>query len=283
MSVITFNQAAEDYARIEQAILFLEGNFRHQPDLKTIAGSIGLSEHHFQRLFSRWAGISPKRFLQCLTLEYAKGRLEQAESVLDASYEAGLSGPGRLHDLFVTYEAMTPGEYKRQGEGLVIRYGFHASPFGECLLAVTERGICGLEFIGQAGRQQTLSELTARWPLANFIRDEETTRPLVETVFAEHGPSQPLKLLMMGTPFQLKVWQALLKIPAGTLVSYEDVATLIDRPTAARAVGNAVARNPIGYIIPCHRVIRKMGLPGPYHWGQTRKKAIIGWEATRAA
>ena len=283
MSVITFNQAAEDYARVEKAILFLDDNFRQQPDLKTMAGSVGLSEYHFQRLFSRWAGISPKRFLQCLTLEYAKGRLDQAESVLDVSYEAGLSGSGRLHDLFVTYEAMTPGEYKKQGAGLVIRYGFHASPFGECLLAVTDRGICGLEFVEPAGSEQTLNQLRARWPLADFRQDVDATRPLVEAVFAENGSAQPLKLLMKGTPFQLKVWQALLKIPAGSLASYEDVARLIDRPTAARAVGNAVSRNPLAYIIPCHRVIRKVGLPGPYHWGEARKKALIGWEAARAA
>ena len=283
MTATPLAKAAEDYRRIEEAILYLEENFRRQPDLKTLAATVGLSEYHFQRLFSRWAGISPKRFLQFLTLEYAKDLLAGAESVMAAAYETGLSGPGRLHDLFITYEAMTPGDYKQQGQGLLIRYGFHHSPFGRCLLASTARGICGLEFVTVGAQTDTLAELKKRWARATFQQDETATQPLIETIFTPQDTAQrsPLKLFMKGTPFQLQVWQALLKIPAGQLVSYDDVAGYLGRPQAARAVGGAVARNPIGYLIPCHRVIRKVGTLGPYHWGAARKKAIIGWEAAR--
>lgn len=278
-----YGQMSEDYMRIEAAIHFLEQNFRQQPDLKTVADLIGLSEYHFQRLFSRWAGISPKRFLQFLTLEYAKNLLADSQSVLDTTYEAGLSSTGRLHDLFITYEAMTPGDYKKAGAGLAIKYGFHPSPFGECLLAVTGRGICGLSFIQDNNRAQALAELKVNWPKASFCEDQGYTRPFIEHIFAADRPTRqkPLTLLLKGTSFQLKVWQALLKIPAGALVSYGDVADYIGQPGAARAVGSAVSRNPIGFLIPCHRVIRKMGLVGPYHWGTTRKKAMIGWEAAQ--
>jgi AraC family transcriptional regulator of adaptative response/methylated-DNA-[protein]-cysteine methyltransferase len=281
MSILSFTQATEDYQRIEKAITFLEANFQQQPDLKTIADAVGLSEYHFQRLFSRWAGISPKRFLQFLTLEHAKTHLTQADNLLDTSFQVGLSGPGRLHDLFITYEAMTPGEYKKQAAGLTIRYGFHPTPFGECLLAVTDRGLCGLEFVHAANSAALLTDLQARWQQAHFQRDQAGTQPLVETIFGNAGGK--INLLLKGTPFQLKVWQALLKIPAGALVSYHDVATLIKQPEASRAVGTAIGRNPVGYLIPCHRVIRKMGVIGPYHWGESRKKALIGWEAARAA
>lgn len=283
MLALNYGQMSEDYMRIEVAIRFLEQNFRQQPDLKTVADQIGLSEYHFQRLFSRWAGISPKRFLQFLTLEYAKNLLADSQSVLDATYEAGLSSSGRLHDLFITYEAMTPGDYKKAGTGLTIKYGFHPSPFGECLLAVTGRGICGLSFIQDGNRAQALAELKANWPKASFCEDEAYTQPFTEQIFAGDRPTRqkPLTLLLKGTSFQLKVWQALLEIPAGALVSYGDIADYIGQPAAARAVGSAVSRNPIGFLIPCHRVIRKMGLVGSYHWGTTRKKAMIGWEAAQ--
>ena len=288
-----FLQAATDYRRVAQAIQFIEDNLQNQPDLKTIADHVGLSEHHFQRLFRRWAGVSPKRFLQFLTLEYAKGLLSNGrpsmggQSLLEVTYESGLSSPGRLHDLFITYEAMTPGEYKRQGAGLTIAYGFHTTPFGEALLAMTDRGICGLYFVQAGNRTQALAAMQANWPRANFQEESAQTEPVVEQIFDSTDPAerQPpsLKLLLRGTPFQVKVWEALLRVPGGRLVSYNDIAAQIGQPTAARAVGNAVGRNPIGYLIPCHRVIRKVGQIGPYRWGSTRKKAIIGWEAAQAA
>ncbi len=281
MSSANYTQLSTDYARVEQAILFLEKNFRRQPDLKEIAGSVGLSEYHFQRLFTRWAGISPKRFLQFLTVEYAKQRLAETKSLLDVTYEAGLSGPGRLHDLFVACEALTPGEYKKNGQGLTIAYGFHPTPFGEGLLAVTERGICGLAFVSEDHRQ-SLADLQKQWAGATLIENQSQTQPLVTRIFEPVRQKPALPVVLKGTNFQIKVWQALLNIPAGALASYNEVAAFIGRPGAARAVGNAVARNPIGYVIPCHRVIRKVGLVGDYHWGPARKKAILGWEAAHA-
>lgn len=276
-----YNQLAEDYGRIEQAILYLEQNFREQPELKEVAASVGLSEYHFQRLFSRWAGISPKRFLQFLTIEYAKQLLAESKSVLDATYETGLSSPGRLHDLFVTCEAITPGEFKNKGERLTITYGFQPSPFGECLLSITERGICGLAFAQNHDRAAALDELKHNWPKAAFVEDSAPTQPLVEQIFNPVQSKQALPVVLKGTNFQIKVWQALLRIPPGAVVSYDELAALIGQPGAARAVGNAVAQNPIGYIIPCHRVIRKIGVVGDYHWNPTRKRAILGWEAAR--
>lgn len=282
-----------DYARIEQAIYYLEENFRAQPTLQEVANQVGLSEYHFQRLFQRWAGVSPKRFLQYLTLEYAKELLNEPKSngkqpsLLDITYEAGLSSPGRLHDLFITYEAMTPGEYKAQGAGMTIRYGYHPSPFGECLLATTDRGICGLYFVGQNDRAASFAALQKNWPKAIFAEDVAETEAQVQATFPEMLPekvlptSPSLRLLLKGTPFQLKVWQALVNIPSGDLVSYNDIAAAVGQPNAARAVGSAVGRNAIGYLIPCHRVIRKVGHYGPYRWGAPRKKAIIGWEAAR--
>ena len=274
------NQLTEDYARVEQAILFLEQNFQEQPDLKTVADSVGLSEYHFQRLFSRWAGISPKRFLQYLTVEHAKQLLVESRSVLDATYETGLSSPGRLHDLFVSCEAMTPGEYKREAAGLSIIYGFHPSPFGECLLSMSERGICGLDFVTNDGREAATAELAQRWPKATLVESPAETAPFVERIFSPAQNGQALPLVLRGTNFQIKVWQALLKIPSGMAVSYDDVAAMVGQPSAARAVGNAVAKNPVGYVIPCHRVIRKAGLVGNYHWGTARKKAILAWESS---
>ncbi|MCB0191754.1 MAG: methylated-DNA--[protein]-cysteine S-methyltransferase [Anaerolineae bacterium] len=274
-------QSVEDYARVEQAILFLQQNFQRQPSLKEVADAIGLSEYHFQRLFSRWAGISPKRFLQFLTVEHAKCLLTQSKSVLDVSYEAGLSGPGRLHDLFVTCEAITPGDYKRRGSGVEIRYGFHPSPFGECLLAVTERGVCALDFTSVGGREAALAALRANWGQGNLVEDSTITQPFADQIFDPVQDQQALPLVLKGTNFQIKVWQALLKIPSGAVVSYADIASTIGQPKASRAVGNAVSKNPIGYVIPCHRVIRKAGNIGDYHWGAARKQAMLGWESSR--
>lgn len=269
-----------DYGRIEQAILYLEQHFQNQPDLKEVANHVGLSEYHFQRLFSRWAGISPKRFLQFLTVEYAKHLLTESNNLLDVTYEAGLSSPGRLHDLFITCEALSPGEFKRKGAGLTIHYGFQPTPFGDCLLAVTDRGICGLTFVGEGRQEQELAALQANWPQAEWGEDEEQIRPYIEHIFSSHS-YKPLSIFLSGSNFQLKVWQALLNIPAGSLVSYDTIAAWIGAPDASRAVGTALSHNPVGYLIPCHRVIRKAGNIGEYRWGSTRKKAILGWEAAR--
>jgi AraC family transcriptional regulator, regulatory protein of adaptative response / methylated-DNA-[protein]-cysteine methyltransferase len=273
---------SQDFHRIERAMQYMEHHYREQPSLDELAASVNLSRYHFQRLFTRWAGISPGRFLHCLALQHAKGLLAERQSLLDAALETGLSGPGRLHDLFVTYEALTPGQYKRQGEGLRIAYGLHPTPFGSCLLALSERGICALSFVDAGGRAAALAELGARLPRATLHEDAARTAPLVQRVFgAAPGAGEPLHLLLLGTNFQVKVWEALLRIPAGACATYQDVAEGIGQPRAMRAVGQAAARNPIAYLIPCHRVIRKLGLAGGYRWGQERKRLLLAWEAAR--
>ena len=276
------SQANADYDRIEKAIKFIEKNFSSQPDLKDVAAHIGLSEYHFQRLFSRWVGISPKRFLQFLTKEYAKKLLEESVNLLDVTYEAGLTSPSRLHDLFVSCEAVTPGEYKRKGEGITITYGFHPSPFGECLLATTERGICGFFFVKNRDRKDPLSELRFFWKKADIVEDPHASREMIDRIFNTSfaDASAPLHLILNGTNFQIKVWEALIKIPFGAVVSYEDVAIQVGIPGATRAVGSAVGKNPVSFIIPCHRVIRKTADFGNYGGGTARKKAILGWEAS---
>ena len=273
----------QDYDRIERAILFLEENYQRQPELREVAQSVNLSEFHFQRLFRRWAGISPKRFIQFLTLEHAKKLLGEAQSVLDATYDAGLSSPGRLHDLFITIDAMTPGEFKAKGAGLRIGYGYHANPFGECLLCVTERGICGLGFVDTGGRAGILRDYKSRWPQARWEENARLTQPYVSRIFGGQRPNggRPMTLLLQGTNFQIKVWEALLRIPMGAVVPYEDLAAKVCSTRAARAVGSAVGKNPIAFLIPCHRVIRKAGGIGGYHWGAARKRAILAWEAAR--
>lgn len=271
----------EDYARIEQAIRFLEHNYLDQPDLKAAAQSVGLSEFHFQRLFTRWVGISPKRFLQYLTKEHAKALLRQHAGLLETTYASGLSSPGRLHDLFVACEAVTPGEYKSGGSGLTLRYGFHPTPFGECLLAVSERGVCWFSFV-EGGRQAALRELRATWRRAALIEDAAATAPAARGVFFPTAqPERSLPLLLNGTNFQIKVWEALLRIPAGSVVTYQEIAVAVGLPGASRAVGQAVGSNPIAVLIPCHRVIRKDGDLGSYRYGSARKKALLGWEFAR--
>jgi len=281
MKMEDFSQTVIDYERVEKAITFIEKNFHAQPSLKEISDQIGLSEFHFQRLFSRWVGISPKRFLQFLTKEYAKKLLQRSKNILDVTYEAGLSSPGRLHDLFVTCEAVTPGEFKSKGEGIAITYGFHPSPFGECLLATTGRGICGLYFAKNGDRRRVLEEFKLNWKNADLVEDPDASPVPVGRIFNPSlmPESLPLHLILSGTNFQIKVWEALVNIPFGSVVSYEDVAVQIGLPTAARAVGNAVGKNPISFIIPCHRVIRKTADFGNYGGGTARKKAILGWEA----
>jgi len=280
-------QNARDYARIEAAILYLEEHFRDQPGLDEVAGAAGLSPHHFQRLFRRWAGISPKRFGQFLTLDYAKAQLEASASVLDAAYDAGLSGPSRLHDLFVTYEAMSPGAFKQGGDGVDIAYGVHPSPFGPCFVGQTERGICALGFAHdhEIDAGAVCAEFVRRWPAARFREDRAATEPVVARIFddQEWTGAEPLRLAVCGTNFQLKVWEALLRIPPGRITSYHALAQALGLPRSARAVGGAVAANPISYLIPCHRVIRRSGLISNYEWGRPRKRVMLGWEAAHFA
>ncbi|RPI87124.1 MAG: methylated-DNA--[protein]-cysteine S-methyltransferase [Chloroflexi bacterium] len=274
------NHWLDDYTRIEMAILFLDQNYNRQPSLAEVAASAGLSEYHFQRLFTRWAGISPKRFLQFVTKEHAKELLEHSGDMLAATYETGLSSQSRLHDLFVSCEAVTPGEYKSSGAGMEIRYGYHISPFGEYLLAMTSRGICGLTFLYNGGREEALHLLQKRWKNASLLEDYSGTLPTAHQIFSEERDTHrtPVTLILKGTNFQIKVWEALLHIPAGQVVSYENLAANMGSPKALRAVGSAVGANPINYIIPCHRVIRKLGDFGQYQSGTARKKAILAWE-----
>ena len=274
-----YQQLSADYQIIERALHFLEENFQRQPELKEIALSTGLSEFHFQRIFTHWVGISPKRFLQFLTKESAKEHLI-GSSVLQTTYSVGLSSPGRLHDLFISTEAVTPGQYKTKGAGLSIRYGFHPTPFGETLLGMTERGICHLSFV-QGNKDASLMDLKSNWPLAVVFEDAQATGSLIEPIFSQENTTQPVSLFLSGTNFQLKVWEALLSIPQGSLTTYEQIAAQIGNHGAQRAVGSALNRNPIAYLIPCHRVIRKMGEFGNYRYGSARKKAMLGWETAR--
>lgn len=277
-------QLSEDYLRIEQAILYLENHYKDQPGLEEVAADIGLSEYHFQRLFTRWAGVSPKRFLQFLTKEGAKELLGRSENLLDTTHQVGLSSLGRLHDLFVTTEAVTPGEYKSRGAGVTIRYGLHASPFGKCLIAVTERGICHLGFV-QTSEGDAIDHLVTGWKQARMIEDYRSTAALVEPIFdlRNSGRGKPLNVHLRGTNFQLKVWEALLQVPAGAVTTYEGIASGIGRPGATRAVGTAVGHNPIAVLIPCHRVIRKVGEFGNYRYGALRKKALLAREFVTTA
>ena len=273
--------SGSDYARIEKAIVWLAANFRAQPSLADIAAQLRLSEYHFQRLFRRWAGISPKRFLQVLTAEHARHLLRESRNVLEVSDASGLSGGGRLHDLMVKLHAVTPGEVQAQGANLVIRYGFHASPFGECLIALTARGVCGIEFVTGAGRAATLAAMQSHWPRATWHREPHATQAVAARLFGSARRRSGIDLYVQGSNFQVKVWEALLAIPPGHILSYEDVAAGIGAPSATRAVASAIARNPVALIIPCHRVIRKTGAFGEYRWGAVRKQALLGWEVAQ--
>ncbi|MGG6294173.1 bifunctional helix-turn-helix domain-containing protein/methylated-DNA--[protein]-cysteine S-methyltransferase [Leptolyngbya sp. AN02str] len=276
-------QANQDYERIAIAIQYMRENYRSQPDLATIAQQVHLSDTHFQRLFTRWAGISPKRFLQYLTVEYAKAKLhESRSSLLDLAWDVGLSSPGRLHDLFVKLEAMSPGEYKAHGAGLCIRYGLHNTPFGLAMIATTPRGVCALQFIDSVA--EAIEELRYNWAEADIQPDNTATVDLCDQIFdpSRWDTSKPLTVLVKGTNFQIQVWRSLLRIPSGNMTTYRGIAQAMSRPTAARAVGNAVGQNPIAYLIPCHRVIRESGELGGYRWGLSRKAAMLGWEASQS-
>jgi AraC family transcriptional regulator, regulatory protein of adaptative response / methylated-DNA-[protein]-cysteine methyltransferase len=272
-----------DYQRIEQAIRYIEQNFQRQPTLKEIAEEVNLSEFHFDRMFTKWAGTSPQRFMRFLTKEYAKNVLNETKDLLDTTVLVGLSSSSRLHDLFVTYEAITPAEYKKQGEGLTIFYGIHATNFGFAFIATTARGILELTFLSENQIIDELIRLKNEFPNADFEENQEATGVFIEQIFSEenHQNKKPINLLLRGTNFQIKVWEALLKIPSGRVACYEDIATLIEKPTAQRAVGTAIGANHIAYLIPCHRVIQKIGTTGNYRWGEYRKKAILGWEAAK--
>ena len=271
------NQAELDYRRIESAIHYIREHHTAQPPLEEIAAHVHMSPYHFQRLFTRWAGISPKKFLQYLTLQYAKAQLRNNSSLLDITYEAGLSSTSRLHDLFISLEGMTPGQYKKAGSGISIYYGFHQGPFGKYILAITsEQGICALEFIEE--EKQAAESLKKQWSESEITYDPEKTGPTATRLFSP-GISPRLKLLVKGTPFQLKVWEALLKIPFGELVSYQLVSEHINNPRGLQATGGAIGKNPVAYLIPCHRVVRKTGEINGYRWGLDRKSALIGWEA----
>ncbi len=272
--------ANNDAERVTSAIRYLDEHCREQPSLDDVAGAVGLSPFHFQRLFKRWAGVTPKRFLKFLTIEHAKAALVEGRSTLEASWEAGLSGSGRLHDLFVSVDAVTPGEFKADGAGLTIRYGLADSPFGKAFIALTDRGVCALSFPDSPGGSNALGKLENHWRGASIHQDDKAVMDIAERIFGGAGAEQ-FHLQLKGTNFQLKVWEALLRIPSGTVVSYGDVARSIGNPGAHRAVGTAVGQNPISYLVPCHRVIKSTGAFGNYGGGLVRKKVILGWEAAR--
>ena len=273
-----------DYVVVERAIRFIEAHARKQPSLAEVADHVGASESHLQRVFTRWAGISPKRFLQYLTHEHCRQLLRESRSVLDATYEAGLSSPGRLHDLFVKVEGVTPGEFKTAGAGIEIAWGIHESPFGDCLIATTPRGVVSVVFTSEGGPDRAVESLRSQWAGATITENPSRTAEIADRIFdlVPATPTTPIRLLLRGTNFQINVWKALLKIPSGAVASYEDLAAMANVPGAPRAVGNAVGANPISYLIPCHRVIRKSGDFGNYGGGPARKKAMLVWESARS-
>jgi AraC family transcriptional regulator of adaptative response/methylated-DNA-[protein]-cysteine methyltransferase len=277
--------AAADYELVRRAIAFISEQWRAQPEIEAIAEAVGVTPTELHHLFRRWAGLTPKAFLQALTLDHARALLRDSASVLDASYEVGLSGPARLHDLFVTHEAMSPGEWKTGGEGLTMSYGFHPSPFGTALVMATPRGLAGLAFADPGEEKAALADMRARWPKARYVEDAETTAPLAQRIFDSNLwlPEQPLRVVLIGTDFEVRVWETLLRIPMGRAATYSDIAGKVCTPKAARAVGAAVGRNPVCFVVPCHRVIGKSGDITGYHWGITRKRAMLGWEAGRVS
>jgi AraC family transcriptional regulator, regulatory protein of adaptative response / methylated-DNA-[protein]-cysteine methyltransferase len=275
----------QDYDSVRRIVAFISQNWRDQPSLEEIATHVGLSTTHVHHLFRRWAGLTPKAFLQAITLDNARLMLAQSASVLETSYEVGLSGPGRLHDLFVTHEAMSPGEFKTAGAGLTMAYGFHPSPFGEAIVVATGRGLAGLGFVEGDDRAAALADMSRRWRNAAFVLDEALTEPLARRVFDARAwrAEEPLRVVLIGTDFEVRVWQTLLRIPFGRAATYSDIAGHIGSPKAARAVGAAVGRNPVSFVVPCHRVLGRSGALTGYHWGVTRKQAMLGWEAGRIA
>jgi AraC family transcriptional regulator of adaptative response/methylated-DNA-[protein]-cysteine methyltransferase len=271
-----------NYERIEKAIVYLKENFREQPDLEDVAGHVYLSSFHFQRLFKEWAGVSPKKFLQFLSVEYAKGLLKQNLPLADVSFETGLSGTGRLHDLFIGIEGMTPGEFKNGGEALQIHVSFAETPFADIIIASTGKGICHLAFVND--HREGFAVLASVFPKAVIVQKTDIMQQDALRFFSgDWKDLRKIKLHLKGTPFQLKVWQTLLHIPMGNISTYAGIAHHIDHPKASRAVGTAIGSNPVAFLIPCHRVIKSTGITGDYHWGSARKTAILGWEAARTS
>ncbi len=277
--------AAADYDVVRRAIAHIRGNWRTQPEIEKIAHAAGVSATDLHHLFRRWCGLTPKAFLQALTLHYARDLLRSSASVLDTAYEVGLSGPGRLHDLFVTHEAMSPGEWKAGGEGLTMTYGFHPCPFGMALVMTTPRGLAGLALADPGKERAVLRDMKARWPKAKYVEDFAATAPTARRIFdaALWREDQPLRVVLIGTDFEVRVWEKLLQVPMGKLTTYSDLAARTGSAKAARAVGAAVGKNPICFVVPCHRVIGKSGELTGYHWGLTRKRAMLGWEAGKVA
>jgi AraC family transcriptional regulator, regulatory protein of adaptative response / methylated-DNA-[protein]-cysteine methyltransferase len=266
------------YALMDAALKYLSARREDQPSLEEVAAHVGLSPHHFQKAFSAWVGVSPKRFLQHLTLDHAKRLLAERRSVLDATYETGLSSPGRLHDLFLRWEAMSPGVWARRGEGLEIAWGWFDGPFGPTLAMGTGAGLCGMAFAAEVGRDAAMADLRGRWPAAGFTEAPERVAPWVRAAFGGGGEA---RLALIGAPFQIKVWEALLRVPSGQVTTYGALASAIGAPKAARAVGTAVGRNPVSWLVPCHRALREGGALGGYHWGLDVKRAMLAWESAR--
>lgn len=272
-----------DYETVRRVIEKISLDYRDQPSLEDLAADVGQTPTALQKLFTRWAGLSPKGFLQAVTLDHARKLLDEGLPLLETSFEVGMSGPGRLHDLFVSHEGMSPGDYKTRGAGLTIRYGYHISPFGVALVMVTDRGLAGLSFNDAGEEKAAFADMSARWPNAAYVEDLSTTAPYAARIFdpVRWREEEPLRVVLIGSDFQLRVWDALLKIPLGRARTYSSIAAEIGAPKASRAVGAAIGANPISFVVPCHRAIGKSGALTGYHWGLTRKRAILGWEAGR--
>ena len=273
--------ALRDYDSVRRAIAFISEHWRQQPTIESVADAAAVTPDELHHLFRRWAGLTPKAFMQALTLDHAKNLLRDSASVLDAALDSGLSGPGRLHDLFVTHEAMSPGEWKNGGAGMTLRFGFHASPFGTAIVIASDRGLAGLAFADPGDEQSALADMQRRWPRAIYLEDHAGTARIARRIFDPTlwRPDEPLRVILIGTDFEVRVWETLLKIPMGRAVCYSDIANKIKAPKASRAVGTAVGKNPISFVVPCHRALGKGGALTGYHWGITRKQAMIGWEA----
>ncbi len=271
-----------DYQTVKRAIEFISTRWREQPSIEAIAEQVGISASHLQFVFKRWAGLTPKAFLQAITIERARELLRDSANVLDTAYDVGLSGPSRLHDLFVAHECLTPGDYRR--DDLTLTYGYHDSPFGEAIVVAAPRGLAGLGFVDDGAREAAFEDMRRRWPRAKFVRDDDATAALGGRAFdsSQWRPDAPLRVVMIGSDFEVRVWETLLSVPMGRATTYSDIARHIGKPKAARAVGAAVGRNPISFVVPCHRVLGRSGALTGYHWGLARKQAIIGWEAGRA-
>jgi AraC family transcriptional regulator of adaptative response/methylated-DNA-[protein]-cysteine methyltransferase len=278
-----FDAELRDYDSVRRAIAFMSNKWRAQPEIEAVADAAGLTPDELHHLFRRWAGLTPKAFMQALTLDHAKRLLADSASVLDAALDSGLSGPGRLHDLFVTHEAMSPGEWKAGGAGMTLRYGFHPSPFGIAVVITTTRGLAGLGFADPGQEQIALADMQRRWPRATYEHDNEGTSAIARRIFDAKlwRADQPLRVVLIGTDFEVRVWDALLKVPMGSATTYSNIAARLQKPSAARAVGAAVGKNPISFVVPCHRVLGKSGELTGYHWGITRKQAMLGWETGR--